>query len=519
LDVANAVIANNRSRTPKTLHTDNGKGLEVTVYEAYNEVEEAAYISEEIERLTASKAFSTGDFAVMYRTNAQSRALEEAFVSRQIKYKLVGATRFYERKEVKDALAYLRLVHNPADSVALDRIINTPTRGIGLKTQSGLKLWAAELGVSEYVALSILDSGPEVTERRFGVKLSSAAQVAPPFAARAQNALINFAKLLGGWLMRQRSNEFDSVADLLDAVLYESGYVDALRDGSDEGEERFENIQELRGVAAQYRLGLAGLPVEQTPLGLFLEEVALVSDADQVDEGAGAVTLMTLHTAKGLEFPVVFIAGMEDGILPHARSIESGDAEDMEEERRLCYVGITRAKRRLYLVHAFRRSVWGSSEVQEPSRFLEEIPADLLTGMVDKHSRRKQSYSRLTDWDGSQPRRRSSSSTYGGWGRNKRDGGGQSAYNWSSGRGKSTDRQQSYWSPDEAKISRPQQPKPAKRAAKTQFKRRDSVQHPKFGVGTVIESSVIGGAEEVTVAFPGIGIKRLDASLAGLEKL
>jgi DNA helicase-2/ATP-dependent DNA helicase PcrA len=366
LDVANAVISNNRSRTPKALHTENGTGLQVTVYEAYNEVEEAAYVCDEIERMIGSKAFSAGDFAVMYRTNAQSRALEEAFVNRQIKYKLVGATRFYERKEVKDALAYLRLVHNPADTVALDRIINVPPRGIGLKTQAALKEWAGAMGVSEYVALSILHLGPEVTERRLGISLPEAAQVAPPFGSRAQNALAEFARLLSEWLMAQRSNAYESVADLLDALLYDSGYVDALRDGTDEGEERFANLQELRGVAAQYRLGMAGLQPEQSPLGLFLEEVALVSDADQVDEGAGAVTLLTLHTAKGLEFPVVFMVGMEDGILPHARSLESGDPEDMEEERRLCYVGITRAKRRLYLVHVFRRSLWGSSEVQEP---------------------------------------------------------------------------------------------------------------------------------------------------------
>ena len=169
--------------------------------------------------------------------------------------------------------------------------------------------------------------------------------------------------MLEGWIERNESNRFESVADLLDAILHDSGYVDSLRDGTDEGEDRFANIQELRGVAAQYVPGMAGLLPEQTALTLFLEEVSLVSDADQVEEGSGAVTLMTLHTAKGLEYPVVFMVGMEDGILPHSRSMESGDPEDMEEERRLCYVGITRAKRRLYLVHAFRRSLWGDSQV------------------------------------------------------------------------------------------------------------------------------------------------------------
>ncbi|MCB9136895.1 MAG: UvrD-helicase domain-containing protein [Caldilineaceae bacterium] len=510
LDVANSVISHNRNRTPKALHTENGAGLQVTVYEAYNEVEEAGYVCDEIERLIASRAFGEGDFAVMYRTNAQSRALEEAFVYRQLKYKLVGGTRFYERKEIKDALAFLRLIHNPADSVALDRIINVPPRGIGLKTQAALKEWAAEMEVNETVALSILDAGPDVTARRFGITLPEAAQIAPPFSARARNALTEFARLLNDWLTRQRSHAFESVADLLDALLYESGYVDVLRDGTDESEERFANLQELRGVAAQYRLGMAGLQPEQTPLGLLLEEVALVSDADQVDEEAGAVTLLTLHTAKGLEFPVVFMVGLEDGILPHARSLESGDPEDMEEERRLCYVGITRAKRRLYLIHAFRRSLWGSSESQEPSRFLDEIPAQLLTGMVDKRSRRKQSYSRMTDWGSdsdSYQRYGGSSSTRGGWGRTKPP--------------KSSPRQQepsqAYWSPGQADPITRKQPRKAEPA--TQFKRRDSVQHPTFGVGTVIESNLTGGTEEVTIAFPGVGIKRLDAAIADLKKL
>ena len=298
------------------------------------------------------------------------------------------------------------------------------------------------------------------------------------------------------------------MADLLDHALQDSGYVDALRDGTDEGEERFANIQELRAVASQYRAGQINLSEGQTPLSMFLEEIALVSDADQVDEGAGAVTLMTLHTAKGLEFPIVFMVGMEDGILPHSRSLESGDSEDMDEERRLAYVGITRAKKRLYLVHAHKRGLWGSSEVQQPSRFFDEIPAKLLTGMVDRQTRRAAAYDRSIDWQ-SRPKRGAADAT---WGSSRSSDGGRSAY-------RSPEAQPRDSSPVTRPSSKPAAKPPAKATAPLQFKRRDSVQHAKFGVGTVIESNLVGGEEEVTVAFPGLGIKRLIASMAGLKKL
>lgn len=508
LDVANAVIANNRNRTPKRLHTENGAGLAVTVYEAYNEVEEAAYVCDEIERLIGSRAFDLGDFAVMYRTNAQSRALEEAFVMRQIRYKLVGGTRFYERKEIKDIIAYLRLVHNPSDSVSLGRIVNEPSRGIGPKTLEALRAWAAELGVSEFLALQVLHHGADFVSRTHQVFLPSAAYERPALGKRAENALVDFADLLERWIELHTSGRYESVAELVDIIGQQSGYVDMVRDGTDEGEERFANIQELRGVASQYRPDMVGLQPEQSPLAMFLEEVSLVSDVDELEEGTRAVTLMTLHTAKGLEFPVVFMVGMEDGILPHSRSLESGDPEDMDEERRLCYVGITRAKRRLYLVHAFKRGLWGGSEVQRPSRFLEEIPAALLSGMVDRRARRESAYQRATTWgDDDTPRR------------------GRRAVSdrWESGPRRDADRESgasaTYWSPGGSKGAEKSGARGSKAAAKTQFQRRDSVQHPKFGVGTVIESAIVGGEEEVTVAFPGVGIKRLVAALAGLKKL
>ena len=546
LDVANAVIAQNRNRTPKQLHTENGEGRKVTVHEAYNETEEAGFICDEIERLVATRAFGEGDVAVMYRTNAQSRALEEAFVYRHMKYKLVGATRFYERKEIKDALSYLRLAHNPADSVAMDRIINVPSRGIGLKTYATLKAWAAEMGVTEFDALRILHHGPDAVDmsREMGreMPLPPAARSAP-FNNRALNALLPFAEMLENWVRMREREHYESVADLLDFILQESGYYDSLRADSEENQDRLANLQELRAVAAQYVPGMADLQEDETPVTLFLQEVSLVSDADQVDEGAGAVTLMTLHTAKGLEFPIVFVVGLEEGLLPHSRSMESGDPEDMDEERRLCYVGITRAKKRLYLVHAMRRSVWGSSNMQEPSRFLDEIPAHMLTGMVNRYGRRQESYRRSTSWGDDQ--------SQGGWGGGRSGGqsggrsgsrsGGQSSSRSSgffgggsersggksspggTGRSDRKDPKQSYWSPSGGRADRSRSNRPgggkAQPSRPAQFKRRDSVQHAKFGVGTVIESNPTPDDEEVTVAFPGVGIKKLLASIAKLKKL
>jgi len=385
----------------------------------------------------------------------------------------------------------------------MDRVINEPARGIGPRTVEALKAWARQLEVGEFTALQVLHHGPQKVTQEQLVYLPPSAYDASPLGKRAERALVEFAALWEGWLTRMRASRYESVADLLDVILQESGYVTALRDGTEEGEERFANVQELRGVASQYFPGMVGLEAGQTPLAMFLEEISLVSDVDELEEGLGAVTLMTLHTAKGLEFPVVFIVGMEDGILPHSRSIDSGDAEDMDEERRLCYVGITRAKRRLYLMHAFKRGLWGTSEVQKPSRFLDEIPAELLTGMVDRRARREAAYQQASHWGDDEPRGR--------------------GHRRIEGSRRSDDNRQAYWSPGgnsgqrTGGASRPKPP--AESSAALQFKRRDSVQHAKFGVGTVIESVITGGEEEVTVAFPGVGIKRLVASLAGLKKL
>ena len=497
LDVANAIIEKNANRTEKSLRTDRGAGLKAIVHEAYNEVEEAEYVLDEASRLTAQSGMGPGAAAVVYRTNAQSRALEEACVRRNLRYRLVGATRFYERREIKDVLAYLRLVHNPSATMALDRIINVPPRGIGAKTYEHLKDWAAAGAVSEWQALqTLVGDGRERDESD-----ASLPHLPPaPFAPRARNALIRFASMLTSWVRLASEAQYEDVAALLDRILTDSGYLDRLRDGSDEGEERFENINELRAVAAQYRPGLDELEPGQDPLGLFLQEISLVSEQDDYEENEEALTLMTLHTAKGLEFPVVFMVGMEEGLLPHARSIRSEDEEDMAEERRLAYVGITRAKHRLYLVHASQRAMWGNSESQAASRFLDDIPAELLSGSVDRRSRQAAAYDRATSWlDGP--------AMFGRY----RDG------NYDSGA------RNAYRTAGPASSNRSQSRRPRRRPTTTDvptlFKRRQSVEHPKFGVGMVIDSVVISGEEEVSVAFPNLGVKKFMASLANLKIL
>ena len=350
LEVAQHVISANRQRKEKRLWTENEAGVPVTVAETYTEQEEAQFVVSEVDSLTNQGLFKPGDCAVMYRTNAQSRALEEAFIRYGMPYKLVGATRFYERREVKDVIAYLKLIHNPYDSVSLSRVINVPPRGIGSRTIEELSRWAKARSLPVYAALqAVADAGEE-----------------SPLNPRTSRALNSFLTMLNE--LMAKSGELD-IVDLFDLALERSGYKEYILEGED-GEDRWDNILELRTVAGDYRHLAAG-----DGLSAFLERVALVSDVDSYDEKVDAVTLITLHTAKGLEFPVVFIVGMEEGLLPHIRSFD--DPDQMEEERRLCYVGITRAKQRVYLVRAFRRSSLGSSVVNLPSRFLLDIPPHL----------------------------------------------------------------------------------------------------------------------------------------------
>jgi DNA helicase-2/ATP-dependent DNA helicase PcrA len=456
LDVANAVITRNVHRHPKRLYTEKGGGPQIEVLEAYDEQEEGDMIVSEIQRLAARGHAQLGDCAVMYRTNAQSRPIEDAFVRRGMPYKLVGATRFYERKEIKDVLAYLRLIHNPYDGVGLARIINVPPRAIGQKTVGALVRWAEEMGLPVYAALQVLaeDDG----------------DVQTPFGTRATRALLDFTAMLEA--LSQARQELN-LLELLDLVLERTGYGEWVQDGTDEGQVRWENILELRTVARDY----ADLPVE-TALTTFLEEVALVSDVDNLDERVDAPTLLTLHSAKGLEFAVVFIVGMEEGLFPHSRSMD--DPEQMEEERRLCYVGVTRAKERLYLIHTFRRTLYGESEVREPSRFLRDIPEPLLRGREQKVARQESL----------------------GLGAGRFLGRTRAAVTQFSPGKRST--------PDAVEHPKPSGPR---------FQTGDKVQHEVFGQGIVIESKLADTDEQVTVAFAGAGLKRLMASMAPMEKV
>lgn len=361
LQAANAVIARNEGRRKKNLWTDSGDGARIVGYVADNEHDEASFVARTIDRLTDDHGVRPGDVAVFYRTNAQSRALEEVFVRVGLPYKVVGGTRFYERREVKDALAYLRVLSNPADTVNLRRVLNVPKRGIGDRAE------ACVLALAE-------------RERIPFVAALGRPEDAPGIATRSVAAIKGFTGLLED-LGRVRDDDEAGVSDLLEAILDRSGYLAELRESHDpQDETRVENLAELVAVAREFDEARRETG-EVVSLEDFLERVSLVADADEIPdtaeaEAAGVVTLMTLHTAKGLEFPVVFLTGLEDGTFPHLRSL--GDAKELEEERRLAYVGITRARERLHLSRAAIRSAWGAPQYNPPSRFLDEIPAGLV---------------------------------------------------------------------------------------------------------------------------------------------
>ena len=496
LDVANAVIARNVRRHPKRLYTDKGSGPQIAVIEAYDEQEEGDLVISEIQRLAARGQVRLGDCAVMYRTNAQSRPIEDAFVRRGVPYKLVGATRFYERREIKDVMAYLRLVHNPYDSMGLTRIMNVPPRGIGQQTVGQLAAWAAELGVPVYAALQVLAEAEGKGDQE-NSKPGDRVKIQAPFGKRATGMLLAFGALIEELIRLQKQV---NLLEFLDQVLERTGYATFARDGTEEGQTRWENILELRTVARDY----ANLPPE-TALTTFLEEVALVSDIDNLDERVDAPTLLTLHAAKGLEFPVVFIVGMEEKLFPHSRSME--DAEQMEEERRLCYVGVTRAKELLYLVHTFRRTLYGENEVREPSRFLSDIPIKLIKGREEKRPAASH-----TSGAGRQMRLESEAGRFGG----------RRSFTPTADRRESWDeppstRAPASWAEKGDRATRRATEKPPEKAA--QYQTGDRVRHELFGSGIVIESKRSGDDEQVTVAFAGAGLKRLMASLAPMEKI
>ncbi|GHJ35058.1 DNA helicase PcrA [Streptomyces sp. TS71-3] len=354
LTAANAVIERNESRRPKNLWTNAGAGARITGYVADSEHDEAQFVAEEIDRLTDAGDAKAGDVAVFYRTNAQSRVFEEIFIRVGLPYKVVGGVRFYERREVRDVLAYLRVLANPEDSVPLRRILNVPKRGIGERAEAMIDALAQRERTSFAQALRRVDEA-------YGM------------AARSANAIKRFNTLMED--LRTVVESGAGPATVLEAVLERTGYLAELQSSTDpQDETRIENLQELAAVALEFEQERG--EGETGTLADFLEQVALVADSDQIpeedEEGAGVITLMTLHTAKGLEFPVVFLTGMEDGVFPHMRAL--GQTKELEEERRLAYVGITRARERLYLTRAALRSAWGQPAYNPPSRFLEEIP-------------------------------------------------------------------------------------------------------------------------------------------------
>lgn len=462
LDVAQAVISSGgRRKHAKNLWTENGKGTLVIVQEGYDQDEEAKWVADEITRLTATGDYVFRDIAVMYRTNAQSRALEEALMTRGVRYQIVGGTRFYERKEIKDALAYLRLIANPYDSVSLSRVLNWPGRGIGQRSEEELFRWANTLGVPVYTALQLL-ADPE-------------GGADAPFNTRAKNALVDFLNLLDRLIGVRDQHSLGEIIDLLTALV---GIQEALirEYGPDEGADRWNNVQELRSVAENYAL----LPRE-AQLPTFLEEVALVADVDALKEEQDAITCITLHQAKGLEYPVVFLVGLEEGLLPHSRSLDDKDA--VEEERRLFYVGATRARQRLYLLHAFRRTSFGRTNPSAPSRFLADIPREILHQM---------------------PRR----------------GAAVSQGSMFSNRSALSDQVRSDRVRPADVASRSTRPRPDTSGPQAaSFFAGQKVRHGSFGEGIVVSSKLVEGDEEVTVAFEGKGVKRLLASFAKLEKL
>jgi DNA helicase II / ATP-dependent DNA helicase PcrA len=446
LETASCIISANRQRKPVNLWTQNDAGSSAVVVETYTEQEEAQFVVSEIERLVQKGDCTVGDCAVMYRTNAQSRVLEEAFVRYGMPYKLVAGTRFYERREIKDIIAYLRLIQNPHDSVSLMRIINVPQRGIGQQTQLKLAAWAKSKGISQFEALKLM-KGEEAESPDY------------PFNSHISRVLKAFSELMEEFISKSRDMK---LVDLFDMVTARSGYKQSLdNETSGDGQERWDNILELRSVA-QKDFGGA---TPQENLAAFLEEVTLVSDVDGLDDSLLAVTLITLHQAKGLEYPVVFIAGMEDGLLPHFRTFD--DPTQMEEERRLCYVGVTRAKRLIYLVRAFRRTLMGRSQVSEPSRFLSDIPKHLISTGNWKHASDDKVMPSIYSWN------KSSNLT--------------------------------------------QAPSQSTIVSLMEFEAGDHVYHAQFGKGVVVSCQPVKNDAEVVIAFNG-AVKKLLLSFANLEK-
>ena len=461
IKAADSVIAHNETRLEKESWTENERGRPVAVAEAYDENEEARLVLDEVAKLSDTEDVPRGEMAVMYRINAQSRAMEVACNRRGLPYRLVGGVKFYQRKEIRDTLSLLRLVHNPADDAALERIINVPARGISQRTMVELRRVAQANGVPLLDAVFSLDGDAEAAPDNGGggydVELNT----------RARNSVVRFAGLIKRLIEQSMSLQ---PPELIDLALERSGYLRWVKEDKERGDERMENLKELRGSSEQFaveRSTGAGADAREL-LGDFLQNVALVSDVDALDDANGrgdAITLITLHQAKGLEFDAVFMLGMEEGLLPHSRSME--DPAQLEEERRLCYVGMTRARKHLYMLRSFRRNLRGSNVAGIASRFLAELPESVVTRSRVRGMRS---------------------------------------------------------SPDVTERLRAREvaamPAPRVEARpRIEYQAGDRVKHDHFGEGVVVSAREQRGDTEVTVAFEGQGIKRLMLNFAPLTKV
>ena len=519
LDAANAVIARNMGRKPKDLWTDQGPGDRICRFQGSDESEEAAWVAGEIERLHGHGDIRWGDVAVFYRTNAQSRILEEHLVRRGLPYKVVGGTRFYDRREIKDALAYLRAVVNPSDEVSLKRIVNVPKRGIGSSSIAKIDNWARINGLSFIEALrrweeagvggraakgitSFLGLIDELTEMA-GDRLAAGGGPRPddplaPLGPASFDPAVDSAEAEPtAGAVPAETVPAETVptgvgpAEVLRQALERSGYIEELRnERSIESEGRLENLAELIGTAEEF-----------SGFEEFLEQVSLVSDTDQLDGDESQILLMTLHSAKGLEYPVVFLMGMEDGIFPHLRAL--GDPDELEEERRLCYVGITRARERLYLTHAWSRTIYGSTQYNPPSRFIEEIPAELLEDRSEPRgvSTGRASYRSFDPDEDSGPWSRGDSSSALSSRQEERR-----ARRREAARERAVERAMAVGAKGAS-------------AGAHRFKAGDDIRHRKWGEGVVIEVIGSGDKAEAVVRFPEVGEKRLLISLAPLEPI
>ncbi|WP_456276915.1 DNA helicase PcrA [Bacillus sp. AK128] len=449
LQAANQVIENNKNRKPKKLWTENPEGNKIVYYRGTTEQDECYYVAGMIKQILVDEKKKNSDFAILYRTNAQSRAMEEVLLKSNISYSIVGGTKFYDRREIKDILAYLRLISNPDDDISLARIINVPKRGIGATTFDKLANYAALHEVSIFEALQMVEL----------VGLSG----------KVTNALVEFRDQLRNWVQMQ---EFLSVTELVEEVLTKTGYRDMLKNEKTiEAQSRLENIDEFLSVTKNFEE-----KNDDKTLISFLTDLALVADIDQVDEeeqkDQGTVILMTLHAAKGLEFPVVFLMGMEEGVFPHSRSLF--EEEEMEEERRLAYVGITRAEEKLYISNAEMRTLFGRTNMNPVSRFISEIPEDILEKAHEEKAKPSPFSSSGAGTRVTEQRRapvmRPAATTTGG-----------ESIGWQVG---------------------------------------DKAQHKKWGVGTVVSVKGEGESKELDIAFPSpTGIKRLLAKFAPIEKM